>query len=192
MRLIMYIWWLCMQCCEVTLWTGVSMLLLPCVGGVHTDLYSSCTLTDSSSSSSASVWGRAQRGNLHLLSLSACFYHRWGNASLPDLTVSELCCVGKKSDRALRKHTEEINGDLRSAAQHIIWKQEENPTPFPDRPCIPAWVDVQWRSRMLLWVSTWTVNSLRHLSCTCFMDRFMESQPGVFSPKSQSHPKLEA
>ncbi len=148
----MYMGWLCMRCCEVTLWTGISMLLLPCVGGVHTDLYSSCTRTDSSSSSSASVWGRAQQGNLHLLSLSACFYHHWGNALLPDLTVSDLCFVGKKSDRALFKHTEEINEGLQPAAQHIIWNQKENPTPFPDRPCIPAWVDVQWRSRMLWWV----------------------------------------
>lgn len=139
------------QCCDVTFWTGVSVLLLACVGGVHTDLYSSCTRTDSSSS--ASVWGRAQWGNLHLLSLSACFYHYWGNASLPDLTVSDLWCVGKKSDRAIRKlFIEKINGGQRSAVHHIIRKQEENPTPFPDRPCIPAWVDVQWRSRMLLWV----------------------------------------
>lgn len=93
--------WLCEQCCDVTFWTGVSVLQLACVGGVHTDLYSSCTRTDSSSS--ASVWGRAQWGNLHLLSLSACFYHHWGNASLPDLTVSDLCCMGKKSNWAIRK-----------------------------------------------------------------------------------------
>ncbi len=99
-----YMGWLCMRCCEVTLWTGISMLLLPCVGGVHTDLYSSCTRTDSSSS--ASVWGRAQRGNLHLLSLLACFYHHWGNASLPDFTVLDLCCVGKKSESGLFENTQ--------------------------------------------------------------------------------------
>jgi len=124
---------------SVGMWLSELVLLLACVGGVRTDLYSSCTRTDSSSS--ASVWVRAERGNLRLLSLSACFYLHWGNASLPDLTsLGFMLCVEEIYSWTLR--SEEINGGQRSAVQHIIRKQEEDPTPFPDRPCIPAWVDV--------------------------------------------------
>ncbi len=170
-----YMGWLCMRCCEVTLWTGISMLLLPCVGGVHTDLYSSCTRTDSSSS--ASVWGRAQQGNLHLLSLLACFYHHWGNASLPDFTVLDLCCVGKKSESGSSKTH---RGDKRRSAfcSKTFLKTEGEPDALPRPTMHPAWVDVQWRSRMLWWVRVdeyGPLNTLRCLSCACFMDRFTGS-----------------